>query len=108
MNFTPKPQSTVEHSSNQTKTPQTGKTPQLSNNLPQIPLEAADTSRFYLDGTGFIDFCEQFKYLGSIIHYSLTSDADVGKRIASATAAFGALKNIFTGKYLSEELKGEV
>ena len=24
--------------------------------------EAADTSRFYIDGTGFIDFCEKFKY----------------------------------------------
>ena len=49
------------------------------------------------------------KYLGSILHYSLiTCDADVDKRIVSATAAFGALKNIFTDKYLSEELKGEV
>ena len=26
------------------------------------------------------------------------------KRVASATAAFGALKNIFNSKYLSEEL----
>jgi len=63
---------------------------------------------YYIDGTGFIDFCEKFKYLGSIIHYSLACDAVVDKRIASATAAFGALKNIFTDKYLSEELKGEV
>ena len=55
---------------------------------------------FYVDGTGFIDFCEKFKYLGSILHYSLTSDADVDKRVASATAAFGALKNIFNSKYL--------
>ena len=46
--------------------------------------------------------------MGSILHYSLTCDADVDERIASATAAFGALKNIFTDKYLSEELKGEV
>ena len=67
-----------------------------------------DTSRFYVDGTGFIDFCVKFKYLGSILHYSLTSGADVDKRIASATSAFGALKNIFNSKYLSEELKGEV
>jgi len=75
---------------------------------PRTAYEAADTSRFYVDGTGFIDFCEKFKYLGSILHYSLTSDADVDHRIASATAAFGALKNIFNSKYLSEELKGEV
>ena len=57
---------------------------------------------------GFIDFCEKSKYLGSILRYSLTSDADVDKRIASATAAFGALKTIFNSKDLSKELKGEV
>ena len=37
-----------------------------------------------------------------------TSDPDVDKRITSATAAFGALKNIFAGKYFSEEFKGDV
>jgi hypothetical protein len=63
--------------------------------------ESADTSRFYIDGTGFNGFYEKFKYLGSMLHYSLTSDADVDKRITSATAAFGALKNIFVDKYLS-------
>ena len=56
---------------------------------------AADTSRFYVDGTGFSDFFEKFKYLGSVLHYSLSSDADVDKQIASATAAFGALKKYF-------------
>ena len=55
---------------------------------PRTAYEAADTSRFYVDGTGFIDFCEKFKYLGSILHYSLTSDADVDKRKASVTASF--------------------
>jgi len=33
--------------------------------------------------------------LGSIKNYSLTSDAGVDKRITSAAAAFGTLKNIF-------------
>ena len=37
-----------------------------------------------------------------------TSDPDVDKRITSATAAFSALKNIFAGKYFSEEFKGDV
>ena len=46
--------------------------------------------------------------MGSILYYSLTSDADVDKRIASATAALGDLKNILNSKYISEELKGEV
>ena len=67
--------------------------------------EAADTSRFYIDGTGFIGFYEKFKYLGSMLHYSLTSNADVDKRITSATAAFGALEFFFAGKYLSEVYK---
>ena len=33
--------------------------------------EAADTSRFYIDGIGFIDFCEKFKCLGPMLHFSL-------------------------------------
>jgi len=68
---------------------------------PRTVYEAVDTPRFYIDGTVFVDFCEQFKYLGSIPLYSLNSDADINKRIAAATAAFGALKNIFTDKYFS-------
>jgi hypothetical protein len=56
-----------------------------------------DISRLgVLDSTGnavdFIDFTMEFRYLGSIVHHSLTSDADVDKRIRSALAAFGALK----------------
>jgi len=30
---------------------------------PRTAYEAADTSRFFIDGTGFIDFCEKFKFL---------------------------------------------
>jgi hypothetical protein len=61
----------------------------------------ADTSRLdvldYLGNhVGFIDLTTEFKFLGSIVHHSLTSDADVDKRIRSASAAFGALKNILT------------
>jgi hypothetical protein len=36
---------------------------------PRMAYEAAETSRFYTDGTGFIDFCEKFKYLGSMLHF---------------------------------------
>jgi hypothetical protein len=75
---------------------------------PRQAYAAADTSRFLVDGTGFVEFSESFKYLGSVIHYSLTSDADICKRIKSATAAFGALKNLFGDKYLSEKVKGQV
>ena len=45
---------------------------------------------------GFVDFTKEFKYLGSIIDSSLTSDADVDMRIKAATSAFGALKNVLT------------
>ncbi len=55
---------------------------------------------------GFIDFTKEFKYLGFIVHYSPSSEADVDKRIKSATAAFGALKNVFTNRHLDLKLKG--
>jgi hypothetical protein len=73
----------------------------------------ADTSRLDLpdhlgNPVGFIDFTTEFKYLGSIIHHSLTSDADVDKRIRPASAAFGALKNILTNKYIDLKVKESV
>ena len=46
----------------------------------------ADTSHLdVIDATngsivGFVDFTNEFKYLGSIVHYSLNSEADVDKR----------------------------
>jgi hypothetical protein len=73
---------------------------------PRPSYAAAETSCFLVDGTGFVEFSESFKCLGSIIHYSLTSDAGVCKRIKSATAAFGAFKNLFNDKYQSKKAKG--
>jgi hypothetical protein len=69
---------------------------------PRQKYAAAGTPRFLVDGTGYIELSESIKYFGSIIHITLTSDADIYKRIKSATAAFGALKNLFGDKYLSE------
>jgi hypothetical protein len=51
---------------------------------------------------------KEFKYLCSIVHQSLTSDADVDKRIRSASAAIGALKNILTNKDIYLKVKGSV
>ncbi len=61
----------------------------------------AETPRFDIrnsDGPAvcFIDFTKALTYLGSIIDSSLTSDADVYRRIKAATSAFGALKNVLT------------
>jgi hypothetical protein len=63
---------------------------------------------FSLHGSGFVEFSEGFKYLGSVIDYYLTSDVGVCKRIKSATEALGASKNLFGDKYLSEKIKGQV
>jgi hypothetical protein len=71
----------------------------------------ADTSRrdvfdYLGNPVDFIDFTTEFKYLGSIVHHSLTSDADVDKRIRPGSAAFGALKNILTNKDTDLKVKG--
>lgn len=80
---------------------------------PRAEYSAADTTRFnVLDSSGatagFVDFTQEFRYLGSIVHCSLSSEADVDKRIKSATAAFGALKNVFTNRQLDLKLKGRI
>ena len=77
---------------------------------PRAEYTEADTTRIDVLDTsgvpvGFVDFTKEFKYLGSIVHYSPSSEADVDKRIKSATAAFGALKNVFTNKHLDLKLK---
>jgi hypothetical protein len=73
----------------------------------------ADTSRLdvlvYLEyPVGFIDLTTEFEYLASIVHDSLTSDADVDKRIRPVSAAFGALENILTNKEIDLKVKGSV
>ena len=48
-----------------------------------------------------------FHYLGSTIHYFLTSTADVDSHIESATKSFGALsRDVFKNRNVSKEAKG--
>ena len=76
---------------------------------PRGAYEDGNTERFAVDGDGFVEFTREFKYLGSIISSELTSDADVDKRIKSATAIFGALStSIFKNKDLSPLVKGRI
>ena len=77
---------------------------------PRTPHEDADTSSFFIDNDGgFVHFCTEFKYLGSIITPCLTSDADVDKRIKSASAAFGALRDcVFANRDPGLQVKGRV
>ena len=68
-----------------------------------------DTSNYAVDGDGFISFTEQFRYLGSMVHYSLTSTADVDSRIESAAKAFGALsRDVFKNRNVSKKAKGTI
>lgn len=61
----------------------------------------ADTSPFEADG-GYITFCKEFKYLGSLITWDLNDSVDVRKRIDKASSAFGALRTcIFGNKAIS-------
>jgi cytosine/uracil/thiamine/allantoin permease len=43
-----------------------------------------------------------------LFFFEVPSDADVDKRIRSASAAFGALKTILTNKYIDLKVKGSV
>jgi hypothetical protein len=47
----------------------------------------------------------EFNYLGSIVHQSLTSGADVDERIRSASATFWFLKRILTYKHIDLKVK---
>ncbi len=44
--------------------------------IPRVSMSSMSTG---LPVAGFIDFTQEFKYLGSIIHSSLTSEADVDR-----------------------------
>jgi hypothetical protein len=74
---------------------------------PHSQLNDADKADFDV-ADGFISFTDDFRYLGSTIHESLTSDADVDARIRKATAAFGALRDcFFANKRISAKDKGK-
>ena len=77
----------------------------MSFSRPREPYEHWNTERFNVSGddkstVGYVDFTKEFKYLGSLITPSLTSDADVTKRLKAASAAFGALRGVFRNRHL--------
>jgi hypothetical protein len=70
--------------------------------------EDGETSNFYV-ADGYISLYEAFKYLGALIDYTLTSKVDIDKRIAKASAAFGALRPcIFAKMRVSRWAKGMI
>jgi hypothetical protein len=76
---------------------------------PRQPHSAGDQTDLVCDGNGFISFTSEFIYLGSVVHNTLTCDADVDRRIAKASAAFGALRQpFFNSRIPTLEDKGRV
>ena len=69
-----------------------------------------DTSLIWVDGDeGIARFTKSFKYLGSLLVSSLTSAAEVDKRLAAASGAFGALRKcVFGNKDISYRVQGKV
>ena len=75
---------------------------------PRQAHDEGDQTNFAVDD-GFISFTDEFKYLGSLIHQSLTSDADVTAKLAKAAAAFGALRQcFFSNRLVRPKEKGQV
>ena len=78
--------------------------------LPEQPAASTavppDLSDVALSPTTFIHFTSQFKYLGSMITPSLTSDLDVEIRIKKASQAFGALRNVVCDRDLKARTRG--
>ena len=58
-----------------------------------------ETAKFTV-ADGFVSFTRTFCYLGSLINYSLCDNDNITARIASATAAMGALKEIWRNPHL--------
>jgi hypothetical protein len=54
---------------------------------------------------GTINFCNDFKYLGSIINNDLKDDKEILIRIKKANAQFGALKHVLLGRTLRLKTK---
>ncbi len=66
-----------------------------NNAYDQLP----ETANFPV-ANGYISFMRTFCYHGSLINYSLHDDEDITARIASATAAMGALKEVWRNPHL--------
>ena len=60
----------------------------------------ADKADITLENNRFVSWTDQFKYLGSIIHSSLTDAVDIRTRRKKAHQAFGTYANIYCNKKL--------
>ena len=49
---------------------------------------------------GFVDYCNNFKYLGSHISFDLYDDFEINLRLAAAFRQFGQMKNVWNDPLL--------
>ena len=73
-----------------------------------LTYDSYDTSDFEAEEGGSIHYVKEFKYLGSIIDFSLSSLSDIKNRIISASKVFGALRSILTSPYVKNCHKGSI
>ena len=67
-----------------------------------------DTSKYTVDGNGFIEFTKVFRYLGCLVEDNLEMSTEICARIKKASSAFGSLSKVFNNKNLTLSLKGQV
>ena len=67
-----------------------------------------NTSKYMVDGDGFVEFTNEFKYLGTMVNSTLSMSSEITSRIRKASAAFGALSKIFKDKTITLTVKGQV
>jgi hypothetical protein len=60
------------------------------------------SGRIIISGNKFVDFTDQFKYLGTYLAQNLSDDTDVDDRITAASKNFNALgKELFRNRKIS-------
>ena len=66
--------------------------------------EESDKSRFNV-ADGYIDFTDEFKYLGTTISKDLRENREIQLRIAKAAKSMGALRHFFNNKHVNLRTK---
>jgi len=71
-----------------------------------LDLEAIKQPFAVDDDGGYVTFCEEFRYLGSIIAEDAQDETDIQSRVKSATKAFGALSQcVFRNPHITMKAK---
>ena len=54
---------------------------------------------------GYVTFCQNFKYLGTWVSYSLYDNYEITKQVAAANAAMGSLGRFWDDPHVDMYLK---